>query len=131
MRISATSTLPLLLCLCTGSTVGQNGALDESFNFTGWHFVAPFMVNTLGKGVAVQPDGKILATGEAITQAGNELLLVRFLADGELDTDFNGSGVVMMDLGQQASDMGQAIALQPDGKILVSGMSGTRMCLVR
>lgn len=125
------STLPLLLCFSFGSAVGQNGALDVSFNVTGWQFASGFQMEMLGGDVAVQPDGGVVATGQAITPGGTELVLVRFLANGEFDTSFNGSGLVVTDLGQQETDEGQAIALQPDGKILVSGRCGSRMALVR
>lgn len=57
--------------------------------------------------VLVQPDGKILASG----QYGN---LYRFQSDGETDTAFGSAGQVTL-------EYIQAIALQPDGKIVAAG----------
>jgi uncharacterized delta-60 repeat protein len=62
--------------------------------------------------IVVQPDGKILVGGSFARVLGQDRAnLVRFLADGTLDTAFapNPNGPV------------NAIALQPDGKILVGG----------
>src|SRR5687767_14705361 len=43
-------------------------------------------------------------------------------ADGSLDPTFGSGGIVTTDFGSGA-DQGYAVALQPDGKIVVAGMS--------
>ena len=62
------------------------------------------------QGVAIQPDGKILAFG------GD--LLIRVNADGTADTNFQPLYVYLGTI--------YAIALQPDGKILVGGGLGNQ-----
>lgn len=47
-------------------------------------------------------------------------------APGDLDISFDGNGVVVTDLeGTGSPDSAHAVALQPDGKILVAGIAGT------
>jgi len=72
-----------------------------------------------GRGVIVQPDGKILVAGIATTNV-EDFALVRYNTDGSLDTSFgNGLGKVTTDFG--GGDEGRCIALQADGKIIVGG----------
>ena len=75
--------------------------------------------------LALQPDGKIVATGPAFglgsVTAG--LILLRYNADGTLDTGFANDGKYV-DLGA-ASFNASALTLQPDGKILVGGSRGS------
>jgi uncharacterized delta-60 repeat protein len=80
-----------------------------------------------GRSVAVQPDGKILVTGYTsdgfhVFQTG----LVRYNANGSLDTTFGSGGMVV------SFDGGSSVAVQSDGKILVAGDStGYGFTLVR
>ena len=81
-----------------------------------------------GYGMALQPDGKILVTGYARTSLVRQIVVARYDRNGQLDTSFdtNGSGnagirVWRLGLG---SDEGRAIAVQPDGKIAVAGITG-------
>ncbi len=67
--------------------------------------------------VAVQADGKILAAIE-----GSSFSLVRFNANGSLDTAFGVGGFVGTDV-SEGQDYGRKVLIQPDGKILVGGSS--------
>ena len=96
-----------------GSVVARyngDGTLDTSFGEGGR---AVFDAT----GLALQPDGKILAAGTN----GNALQLVRLNPNGTPDTSLDGDGSVITPLGTLAT--GRAVALQPDGKILVAGTS--------
>jgi uncharacterized delta-60 repeat protein len=66
--------------------------------------------------VAVQPDGKIVATGVRGSPSTMGLLLARYDADGTPDATFTGSAGA-----NSEHIMGRAIALQSDGKIVVAG----------
>ena len=85
-----------------------DGSMDEGFNHT---------VTTSTTGVAaivVQPDGKIVIAGSL--QAGdNQSQVIRLNTDGSTDTSFNHPGFSPF-----PSSAGRALALQPDGKILVA-----------
>lgn len=82
--------------------------------------------------MALQPDGKILVGGlAAIGDAGgDEFAVVRLDSNGNLDLSFDGEtpgsgdGVVRFDVGPSASaDWVKAIALLPDGRIVLGGMA--------
>ena len=72
-------------------------------------------------GLALQSDGALVIGGE--THCGNSYCfgLVRYRPDGTLDTTFGGGGLVATAIGGQA--FVRAVILQPDGKILVGGLS--------
>ena len=91
-----------------------NGSLDTSFNGTG-------IVTTPSVGVlslAIQPDGKIVVAGSSINGSTLSIALVRYNADGSLDTTFNGTGKVITPGGGATS-----VAIQADGKIIAAGES--------
>ena len=49
--------------------------------------------------------------------------LARYLPNGTLDPSFSGDGTVLTDFGSGRSTVAYALALQPDGKIVVAGSS--------
>ena len=93
-----------------------NGALDTSFNGTGT------VTSAIGSSasLALQPDGKIVAAGPCFNGVNNDFCLARYLANGALDNSFNTTGVVITPVGS-SDDNASAVALQPDGKIVVAG----------
>jgi uncharacterized delta-60 repeat protein len=90
----------------------SDGSLDASFAGDGT------LITDFGPGgsvafdVAFQANGKIMAVGGAGDSA-----LARYTADGSLDTTFGGDGTA--GLGKS----GYALAIQPDGKIVIAGAS--------
>ena len=74
--------------------------------------------------IALQNDGKIVVAGSSISGNNYDFALVRYNTNGSLDTSFNGSGKVTTDFGRNG-DIGNSVAIQNDGKIVVSGFSGT------
>ena len=80
--------------------------------------------------VAIQDDGNIVAVGSSKNASSNSDMAVwRLNADGSLDTSFNLDGVYTHDgaaaSGTNGNDEGRDIAINSDGKILVSGYSET------
>ena len=74
-------------------------------------------------GVTLQADGKIVVVGNCGPRRGpQDITLVRYNADGTLDHRFGKSGVVITDLG--GNDYAAAVAVQPDGRIVVAGHTG-------
>ena len=108
-----------------------DGTPDTSFSFDGK--VAIDFDGGLGRdacnGVEVQADGKIVAVGSSRANASNDdFAIARLEASGDLDTTFGagtGKTLVNFDLGGNNKDIGSAIALQPDGKLVVAGSSST------
>ena len=82
--------------------------------------------NDQANAVALQPDGKIVMAGACSTGGpGKDFCLARLNANGSLDASFTGpgalaSGKFMLPMGQ-ADNTAYALALQPDGKIIVAG----------
>lgn len=103
----------------TGGDVGlarfnSDGTLDTAFG-TGGKVITDFGSSDSGNGVALQPDGKIVAVGS--TSGG--LVLARYNPDGTLDPTFGNGGKTT--LTATNSPNGNAVAIQPDGKIVVAG----------
>ncbi|WP_242433309.1 calcium-binding protein [Streptomyces sp. Root264] len=81
-----------------------------------------------GRALVLQSDGKIVVGGQ-VGSTRFDFALMRFNADGSVDTGFDGDGIVRTDFGDYESVEG--LALQPDGKIVAAGASGTRYALAR
>ena len=64
--------------------------------------------------LAIQPDGRTVVLERGYSQTSH---LLRYLADGTLDPSFDGDGITLIPSAIGPGD----IALQADGKILVSG----------
>jgi uncharacterized delta-60 repeat protein len=75
------------------------------------------------QGLAIQPDGKIIAVGWADTNLQYiSWAMVRYNADGSADGSFGSGGTVITRLAAGSdSDQAEAVALQADGKIVVTG----------
>jgi uncharacterized delta-60 repeat protein len=69
--------------------------------------------------LALQPDGALVAGGETHCGISYCFGLVRYRADGNLDTGFGRGGVASTPIGTQA--FVRAVIVQPDGKILAIG----------
>jgi uncharacterized delta-60 repeat protein len=109
-----------------------DGTPNTNFG-TGGIVTTPFF----GKGaaanaVAVQSDGKIVVAGFADQASGinSDFALARYNADGTLDQSFDGDGIVTTDLSGQDDDA-RAVAVQPDGKIVVAGTAGEDIAVAR
>ncbi len=101
-----------------------DGSLDLSFGNGGVSEFAAFTDFTnMPNALALQSDGKILVAGETRNAMGgiDEFVLARFNPDGTLDNSFGNAGVVATSFGSIRSSA-DAILLQPDGQILVSGV---------
>jgi len=99
-----------------------DGAPDNTFGGDGITTVPVSPTTTVLRNVIIQPDGKYLVSGSA-DMSGNEDFIVLLLnPDGSLDNTFNATGIYTMDVtGQMKGDIGYGLALQSDGKILLSG----------
>ncbi|MDD2780799.1 cadherin-like domain-containing protein [Sulfuricurvum sp.] len=100
----------------------SDGSLDTTFSGDG-KVTTDFTANyDAGRSVTVQSDGKILVAGYNKNGSNDDFALVRYNSDGSLDTTFNGDGKVTTAIGVGA-DGGYSVTVQPDGKILVAGVS--------
>jgi uncharacterized delta-60 repeat protein len=93
------------------------GQLDPTFGDRGK--VLTDLGLSYGTGVAIQTDGKIVASARDDHDSGFHL--VRYNGDGTLDTSFGVGGVVTTDTARHVFDNIESVILQPDGKILLGG----------
>jgi uncharacterized delta-60 repeat protein len=95
------------------------GNLDTSFGDNGRVYLDPSAEDESElHGLAQQPDGKLVGAGSV----GADLAVVRLTADGALDQSFGEGGVVRIPLGpDDAFASAAAVAVQPDGKIVIGG----------
>jgi uncharacterized delta-60 repeat protein len=105
----------------------SNGSIDNSFGVNGKVLTNFANVSCSLKALALQPDGKIVAVGYTLDKAitantKTDFAIVRYNANGSLDTSFDGDGRVTTDF-DSAIDIAYALAIQTDGKIVVAGDS--------
>ncbi len=80
--------------------------------------------------LVLQPDGKLVAAGWAYSTAVHHdvFVVARYNTDGSLDAGFGDGGKTMTafkdELNVSATDHAQAVALAPDGKIVLAGVTG-------
>ncbi len=103
-----------------------DGNLDPAFAVNGKAILELGPANSGGhneavRGVAIQPDGKIVTAGNiGYTQSNTTfLLLARHLPNGDLDSTFGTNGVVLSTGNNNAFAL--SVVLLPDGKILTGG----------
>ena len=99
-----------------------DGSLDTSFGADG-KVVTQLGGYDLLNGVAIQPDGKIVAAGYSSLTSSSDFALVRYNSNGSLDKNFGSVGKVLMRQYHIHYDSLRAIAIQNDGKIIGSGDS--------
>jgi uncharacterized delta-60 repeat protein len=101
-----------------------NGALDKSFGSFGKVTIGIGDYSDYVTSMTLQSDGKILVAGSASNSflKGN-FALVRYNANGSLDTSFSSDGKVTTDFGGNNSAGGNSVIVQSNGKILVAGFA--------
>ncbi|MCW5664984.1 MAG: hypothetical protein KIT35_14190 [Piscinibacter sp.] len=100
--------------------LNADGSLDAGFG-NGGRAVAEFAQLDFGYAAALQADGKLLVAGRVSQDRGDEsdVGIARFNPDGTLDAGFGNGGRVIVDLSPNG-DEASALALQPDGRILLA-----------
>jgi uncharacterized delta-60 repeat protein len=106
----------------------STGALDRGFGSRG--------KRAFGSGddaevraVARQGDGKIVAVGARSAGGAVDSLVARVTAGGDLDDDFNGTGRVVLDLGDD--DRADAVAVRSNGAVVVGATAGSAGAVAR
>ncbi len=127
---------------CTTSSLGRdfalarynnNGSIDTSFGIEGKVTTDFQGDNDCAQAVAIQADGKVVAAGYSRSAISNDAFAVaRYNSDGSLDATFGIGGKVITPVIE--SSEGEAVIIQPDGKIIVAGLifgSQNEFALVR
>jgi uncharacterized delta-60 repeat protein len=96
-----------------------SGTIDPGFAAT---FAAGDGGEAAANAVSSQGDGKIVAAGYALDGGAIKVALIRRLDTGAPDTQFgNPTGIVLLTTGDGGESYANALAIQPDGKLLVAG----------
>ena len=101
----------------------MDGSLDTSFGSGGYLTSDAWGPADQITDMLVQIDGKILISGFGSQTTANDFSLVRYEANGLLDTSFGTQGYVHTDIAGNSDDRARGIALQLDGRIVLAGTS--------
>jgi uncharacterized delta-60 repeat protein len=97
----------------------SNGSLDPGFDGDGI-VTTNFGSADRALGIALQADGKLVVVGDVLVAGNADVGLARYEDDGSLDASFGGGdGLVTTPVGA-ATDSGNAVRIQSDGKIVVA-----------
>ncbi len=127
-----------LALACAPSALAAPGDLDSSFGDGGRVTLTPAGREAVYSDVAIQPDGKIVLAGYTNSSTGDtDIAVTRLNSNGTPDQGFGSGGTLAIntDFAGRRNDLGNAVTLQPDGKIVVAGETdiptGQRLPLVR
>jgi uncharacterized delta-60 repeat protein len=112
-----------MLCaaLPSSAAAATSGSLDSSFGSSGYAST-PYGSWAAAAATVVQSNGHVVTAGVTDVNGAYEIIATRYTATGQPDGSFGSGGVVVLNIGGYASvDSGAALALQPDGKILIAG----------
>jgi uncharacterized delta-60 repeat protein len=102
--------------------VNSLGQLDRSFGVDG--VATTLFASNRGvcfTGAQLQSDGKIVAAGFTVLER-TSFIAARYLPEGILDKTFGKEGIQIVDIAS-GPDVGKAVAIQNDGKIVIAGSS--------
>ena len=102
-----------------------DGTVDTTFG-NGGGIVNDFNGPDIAFDMKVQPDGKFLlggSTGRSDMLQASSYAVARYKSQGALDKSFGSRGKVSIEF-SSGFDFGYAMALQPDGKIVLAGGTG-------
>lgn len=100
----------------------SNGTRDNTFGTNGVVTLVYGQWNN-ARAFTRQVDGKLIITGTCLATDSTEtdFMVIRLNTDGTPDNTFGTNGVVLTDFFGQ-NDEGAAVAIQPDNRIVVTGM---------
>jgi len=103
-----------------------NGTLDSAFGSNGIVVTAATSGVDEIRAMALQPsDGKLLVAGES----NGDFVVARYNTNGTPDATFAGNGIVVTPMAGRNGLY--ALVLQPDGKVVVAGVSDGNFALAR
>ncbi len=102
----------------------RTGALDAAFGIGGYVRTRVTPTDDTGTSLAMQADGKVVLVGTTYNYQNSDIVVVRYNADGSLDTGFGTGGQVITTFGGMTNNA-NSVVIQPDGKILLGGSTAT------
>lgn len=119
--IAGASNLKFALIRCS-----SNGTLDETFGIGGIVITNVGGINDRISSLNIQSDGKLVVSGYSVNNISYENFCVaRYNVNGSLDNGFGNNGFSITVVEDSDYDAITSQAIQPDGKIVVSGIIGS------
>jgi uncharacterized delta-60 repeat protein len=116
---------PVPRFVTTLARYNADGSLDTTFDGDGVSQAIPSGFEAsppaLPVGLALQLDQKIVVAQTCTVDSTQKLCVSRYNSNGSLDNAFDGDGVAMTDFDSSFGGLGQAVSIQPDGKIVAVG----------
>ena len=107
-----------------------NGSLDASFDGDGKVTTSILSASDVATGLAIQSDGRIVLGGYSFNASlNNDAALVRYHSDGSLDVSFGTDGKRTFEI--SGNDFITGLALDPAGRIVIAGDSGSKVAIAR
>ena len=108
----------------------QPGDLDSTFNANGINITnVQTGRDDEAYALAIQSNGMIVVAGYFYDGDFNNLVVARYKTDGTLDNGFSGNGIYTDLIG--SNSVINAVAIQPDGKIVAAGTSDNNFLVIR
>lgn len=109
------------------TTFGTNGYVTVNFNIfseTGFD---------IARSIAIQNDGKIYLTGQAATQNGMLMAVIRLTSNGDLDNSFSFDGVLTSPINGDVDTFARGFDVKTDqsGSVFIAGNSRSLPALVK
>lgn len=102
-----------------------DGSLDNTFDTDGLVLTAVTAnYSDYANAVKIQSDGKIVVAGFSNSGLHADYMLLRYNTNGSLDNTFDSDGIVTNAIWGTTNEYANALAIQDDGKILVTGNTG-------
>ncbi len=117
--------------------VADGSALDTTFGGTGvvkTRLTSSTTDSEVLRDLTVQSNGQIVVAAQMspASKKGTQMFAVlRYNGDGTLDSSFGTAGIVSFSFANGTDAWPRALAIQPDGKIVVAGESGTALAVAR
>ncbi|RYD32673.1 MAG: hypothetical protein EOP85_21500, partial [Verrucomicrobiaceae bacterium] len=110
------------LAATTAAATAATGSLHSAFGVAG-KATANYGGTDSANAVALMSNGKIVVAGTSNALGSNDIAVLRYNANGTLDTTFSSDGGIIVDVGTSTNDNATSVAVLPDGKILVAGFT--------
>lgn len=105
---------------CVAVRYQTNGGIDTTFGTNGMTATS-IGIQSQVLAMALQSDGGIVAAGFAVSNNVNQVVVIRYMTDGSLDTSFNLTGIVTTAVGNAA--IATAVQIDRNDNIVVAGVT--------
>ncbi|MGH2963977.1 MAG: delta-60 repeat domain-containing protein [Solirubrobacterales bacterium] len=122
----------LALTIAAASAWAAPGDLDPTFSGDGRLTIDFGTRFDYANAVALQQNGKLVVAGvKRRSSSGADFALARVNPNGSVDPSFSDNGLQTIAFGHQREDEAEAVAVLPNGRIIVSGFSNEQGVVAR